>query len=341
MGLYTVKRYKGKNILYISLIKEWRFEIMKVRLSLRDIELICYLGRYKQIKSTECKKVYKSVDYYRKRLKVLEKARYVKREKGYYIKIDIEGKRLLQDFGYENYSLCRNKDYKDRIKDIARIAMLGFEEGISFKPSWELKENNIYTNFGRKYIGKLEILQNEYIVYYISNRNKPGYIKQIITDIDKLSSNDKVIVFLENFDRITKRSKCFNMCDKSIQIINPTEENLELIKSIKNIGAYEIVKEIYKGKEIVLSNWRKADYMTEDENYIVIMPFIDTMKIQKLNIVYNENEDTNKHVDILTLCENKRKIVQLVDKSINIIEIDGCLEKVRNEKCYMNELLYN
>ena len=49
--------------------------------------------------------------------------------------------------------------------------MLGFEDDINFIPSWELKENNIYTDLGRKYIGELEILQNKYIVYYISNRN--------------------------------------------------------------------------------------------------------------------------------------------------------------------------
>ena len=38
---------------------------MKIRLSSRDIELICFIGRYKQIKSVDCKKIYKSKDYYK------------------------------------------------------------------------------------------------------------------------------------------------------------------------------------------------------------------------------------------------------------------------------------
>lgn len=304
---------------------------MKIRLSLRDVELICFLGRYKQIKSVDCKKVYKSKDYYRKRLKVLEKEKYVKREKGNYIKLDIEGKRLLQDLGYENYNLCRNKEYKDRIKDIAKIAMLGFEDGINFTPSWELKDNNVYTEFGRKYIGKLEILQNKYWVYYISNRNNPMYIRQILNDINKIVSNDNVIVFLENFNIISKRNKYFTIIDKSIQIIKPTEENLELIKTIKDIGEYDIEKEIYKGKEILLSNWTKADFMTEDEKYIIFMPFIDIQKIHILNIAYNENKETNKQIDVLTLKENKKKVEQMLVKNTNIIEIDRCLEKIRNE----------
>lgn len=36
---------------------------MKIRLSARDIDLICFLGMYKQIKSVDCKKLYKSKDY--------------------------------------------------------------------------------------------------------------------------------------------------------------------------------------------------------------------------------------------------------------------------------------
>lgn len=93
-----VRGSKEKKMMYISLIKKWRFEIMKIRLSSRDIELICFIGRYKQIKSVDCKKIYKSKDYYRKRLKVLEKAGYVKRENTYYIKIDIEGKKIITRF---------------------------------------------------------------------------------------------------------------------------------------------------------------------------------------------------------------------------------------------------
>lgn len=50
-----------KKRLYTSFIKEWRFEIMKIRLSSRDVELICFIGRYKQIKSVDCKKIYKSI----------------------------------------------------------------------------------------------------------------------------------------------------------------------------------------------------------------------------------------------------------------------------------------
>ena len=301
---------------------------MKIRLSSRDVELICFLGRYKQIEAVACKKIYKSKDYYRKRLKILEKERYIKRENRYYIKVDIEGRRLLNDFGYDNYNLCRNKNYQDRIKDIAKIAMLSFEDDIKFTPSWELKESKVYTNFGRKYIGELEIERNKYIVYYIANRNNSLYVKQTLTDVDKMLFNDKVIVFLEDFNRINKRNMYFMISHKSIQIINPTEENLELIQILKDIDIYDIVKEIYKGKEILLSNWNNADYMIEDEKYIVSMPFINTEKLYRLKIFFNSNERKDRKIDIITLKENKEKINEILEHKVNIVELDECINAI-------------
>lgn len=104
-------------------------------------------------------------------------------------------------------------------------------------------------------------------MYYISNRNNPLYGRQTLTDINKMFSNDKIIVFLEDFERMNKRNKYFTISGKSIQVINPTDNNLELIKAIKDIDIYDVVKEIYKGKEILLSNWNKADFITEDNFY--------------------------------------------------------------------------
>jgi len=40
-------------------------------------------------------------------------------------------------------------------------------------------------------------------------------------------SNDKIIVFLEDFERMNKRNKYFTINGKSIQVINPTDDNLE------------------------------------------------------------------------------------------------------------------
>ncbi len=139
---------------------------------------------------------------------------------------------------------------------------------------------------------------------------------------------DKVIVFLEDFNKINKKNKYFMISDKSIQIINPTEENLELIKLFKDVHIYEIVRDIYKGKEILLSNWRNADYMIENERYILSMPFIDTEKLYKLKVFFNSNETKDKKIDIVTLKENKEKINEVLEHRSNIVELDEWINAI-------------
>lgn len=306
-------------------------EIMSVRLNVKDLELIKFLRTYKQMKAIDCKKIYRSKDYYLKRLKVLEKERYIKRENRYYIKVDIEGRRLLNDLCYENYNLCRNKDYQDRIKDIAKVAMLGLDSDIEFIPSWELKDKHVYTDLGRKYIGELKYMGKKCIAYYISNRNNPIYARQIATDIDKMFSYDNVIVFIEDFNMINKGNKYFMLGKNSLELIRPSEENLELMRLFESIDLYEVLKLIYKGKEILLSDWDKADYMTEENLYIFLMPFVDTVKLHKLNVFYKSSTGSSKKIDIVTLKENRDIIDKVLKRKTNIVELDEWLKKLQIE----------
>ena len=63
--------------------------------------------------------------------------------------------------------------------------------------------------------------------------------------------------------------------------------------------------------------------MTEDGKYIIVMPFIDTEKLHKLNIFYKNNQKINRKIDIITLKENKEKIEEILTNKTNIIEIDN------------------
>ena len=112
---------------------------MKLRLSKNDIELLSFLKKYKIMLASESKRIYKSKDYHFKRLKVLEKEKYIKRVDRYYIRLDIKGTKLMKEMGYEYYRICRRKDYQDRVKEIVKIATLTLDSNISFIPSWELK----------------------------------------------------------------------------------------------------------------------------------------------------------------------------------------------------------
>ena len=95
-----------------------------------------------------------------------------------------------------------NKEYVDRLNEIAKIAAITINSNIEFIASWDLKENNIYTETSRKYIGKMNFLGIDRLVYYISKDKDITYIGQIINDVQKIVKYDNIIIFLNIQDMI-------------------------------------------------------------------------------------------------------------------------------------------
>lgn len=290
-----------------------------------------FLGKYKMMLGSDSKMIYKAKDYHRKRLKVLEKEKYIRRVNKYYIKLDDKGTRMVKDFGYDYSFLCRKKEYIDRLNEVARIAALTIDSNIDFVASWNLKDNRIFTQTSRKYLGKLTYQCKDRMVYYISKDKQITYISQIINDIQKLIEYKDIIVFIENI-KILNNDKSFVFGKETTLIINPTIHNLSIMRELEKIDIYQIIKQIYNDKEILLSNWKKADYMTEDRKYIILMPFIDTEKLHKLNLFYKNNQKINRKIDIITLKENKEIIEDILTNKTNIIEIDNWLGGINEDK---------
>ena len=280
---------------------------------------------------SDCKLIYNAKDYHRKRLKVLEKEKYIRRINKFYVKLDDRGTRMVKDFGYDYNFSCRRKEYVDRLNEVARIAALTIDSNIDFIASWNLKDNNVYTQTSRKYLGKLTYQLKDRMVYYISKDKQITYISQIINDIQKLIEYKDIIIFIENI-RILNNDKSFVFGKETTLIINPTIHNLSIMRKLEKIDIYQIVKKIYNDKEILLSNWKKADYMTEDRKYIILMPFIDTEKLHKLNLFYRNNQKINRKIDIITLKENKEIIEDILTNKTNIIEIDNWLGGINEDK---------
>ena len=122
---------------------------------------------------------------------------------------------------------------------------------------------------------------------------------------------------------ILKDGKNFVFGKESTLIINPTPQNLSIMRKLENTENYSLLKQIYGNIEILLSDWRKAIYMKEDGTYIILMPFIDTEKLHSINVFYNSNKNQNKKIELLTLKENKDKVKEMLTKDTKIIEIDN------------------
>ena len=224
--------------------------------------------------------------------------------------------------GYESIKLCRRKDYQTRIKEIVRIASMTIDSSIKFKASWEIKDNQVFTQNARKFIGEIKYQNEKYLAYYISKNKGNVYIRQILNDIQKAVEYNNILIFMENYNGLSKNNNFFMFGKKSTLIINPNNSNLEKMKLIQKMDLYEMIVKKYIGKEILLSNWQKADFMTNKE-YIVLMPFLDTEKVYKLNIFFKNNKSNKRKIDIVTLKEN-RKIIEkiLSNNNFNFIELE-------------------
>jgi len=107
---------------------------------------------------------------------------------------------------------------------------------------------------------------------------------------------------------------------------------LQILKELINLEIYETIKKIYNNREILLSNWGKANYMTEDKDYIILMPFIDTEKLHELNVFFNKKANEDKKINIITLSENTEKIREILIKDVKFIELDNWLGGIFDER---------
>ena len=279
----------------------------------------------------DCKRIYKAKDYHRKRLKVLEKERYIRRINKLYIKLDDKGTKLVRKFGYDYSFQCRSKEYMERMREIAKIAGITIDSDIDFIASWNLKESNELTNRGRKYLGKMIYQEKETYIYYIAKDKQIGYITQVINDIQKMTADKNVIIFMENLELLSKNQK-YVFGKESTVVIKYTNRNLQILKELINLEIYETIKKIYNNREILLSNWGKANYMTEDKDYIILMPFIDTEKLHELNVFFNKKANEDKKINIMTLSENTEKIREILIKDVKFIELDNWLGGIFDER---------
>lgn len=278
-----------------------------------DFEVLKFLSKYKMLKVEDARFIYKTKRYYRQRINKLIDKEYVKRYKTY-IMIDKKGRKELNKVGSNYIKNIKNEAYMERLRNIASIATLTLNSDIKLIPSWDIKEKDKFTETARRYIGKLIIDSKEYITYYISRKKEHIYIKQLLFDIKKTTNYEDVIIFVENFDVINKRYSNLSFGKENTYIILNSNYNKEILK--RNINVHDLLENIYE-QEVYISDWDKANYLLENGTYIIYMPFINTEKIERLNWYYQENTESNRKLEILTLDENKEKIQEILcDKCI-------------------------
>lgn len=282
----------------------------KDNLKNEDIEVLKFLSKFKMLKVEDASLIYKTKRYYRQRINKLIELKYIKKYKSYII-IDKNGRKLLGKVGSSYIKNMDNEAYMDRLKQISSIATITIDSEIDFIPSWDIKEKNQFTETARRYLGKLILENKEYLIYYIAAKKEHVYIRQLLFDVNKSLNYDNIIIFVDDFDVISKRYSNLVFGKENTYVIKNTRDNKELLKNYEEINIHELLEIIYQ-KDLLISDWDKADYLLENNKYIINMPFINTEKIEELNWYYNENSNNYRKIEIVTLEENKKKIEEML-----------------------------
>ena len=129
---------------------------------------------------------------------------------------------------------------------------------------------------------------------------------------------------MEDLSIICPKYSNFSFGKQNTIVIVNDNTNKRLINNYSNINWHEVLEIMYN-KELLISDWDNADYLLDENKYIIEMIFINTEKIEKLKWYYKENSDSLKKVEIITIDENKEKIKEMVGDnrcSIKVIDKD-------------------
>ena len=276
--------------------------------------------------TNDAKYFFKTVDYYKKRIKHLVDKKFIKRSKSYLIldELGIEYAKLL---GFDYNPVNRNAKYKNRLLNLSNIGAFYHNcKTVKFTPSFSIKDKQTFTTTGRRYIGVFDINGIEYLGYQIRAEHDEKYIKSIMYDIQKEIKYKNIIILVNDIKRINFNDFCFGI--NQVVVLQDSEENREKLKYLNSVNWYKIINEFYKNKAY-LSEYNFCDYTDYKNKYISYFYFLDTEKINRIKYFLRENE--NKNIDIICDSSQKEELSKVFPNAHYIIlSLEKYIDKERN-----------
>ena len=291
-----------------------------------EIALIKFVSQYQYLNTNDAKYFFKTIDYYKKRIKHLVDKKFIKRSKSYLIldELGIEYAKLL---GFDYNPVNRNAKYKNRLLNLSNIgAFYHTCKTVKFTPSFSIKDKQTFTTTGRRYIGVFDINGIEYLGYQIRAEHDEKYIKSIMYDIQKEIKYKNIIILVNDIKRINFNDFCFGI--NQVVVLQDSEENREKLKYLNSVNWYKIINEFYKNKAY-LSEYNFCDYTDYKNKYISYFYFLDTEKINRIKYFLRENE--NKNIDIICDSSQKEELSKVFPNAHYIIlSLEKYIDKERN-----------
>lgn len=269
-----------------------------------EINLVKFIGRYQYLSIQDIKFFFKDTSYYKKRITRLVKNNIIRRYKKHLVLAE-NGKNFLELLGQNTVRLRYQEKYADRLKYISHLAAFyNQEKFINFTPSFEFKDKTVFTESSRKYIGILKIFGTNYLTYHIAEKHNTKYINSIYYDLQKETKYKNIIILIDDISRINLTGFIFGL--NSVLICEDNDTSLAELKFLQQIDWNKVIYKLY-GNKIHLSEYNFCDYTDNKDKYISTFNFIDTEKINRINIFIKNN--ANKQADIICN-QNIKKILR-------------------------------
>ena len=256
-----------------------------------EIELIKFVAEYQYLNVNDEKYFFKSKKYYKERVNELIKKKYLRRVKLNLVLGEM-GIEYIQVMGYKYNKINTNPKYKERLLRLSHIGAFYYEtQKVKFTPSFAIKNKQIYTLTGRRYIGILEISGIDYLTYPITEKHDKKYIASVLDEIQKECKYGNFIFLVDDVNRVNKND--FACGHYNALLIENNDENLEKLKHINSIRWSDIINDYYKA-DVVLSEYYFCDYTNHKDKFIVTLNYF--WNIEKILQYYSDENEKKRNI---------------------------------------------
>lgn len=287
-----------------------------------EISLIKFIAEYQYMNVRDAKYFFKSSRYYRNRIRNLIEKDILKKEK-WCLALGKIGTQYCKRFNIDYNKLNRNHKYKQRLLKVSNIvAYYQNCETVKFIPSFSIKDKEVFTTTGRRYIGVFDINGFEYLTYKITKEHDNKYIASVIYDIQKEKRYRNIIVLIDNIERIKLEDFAFGR--NSVLIIEDNDINREKLKYLHSIRWDELIDKYYQGA--YLSEYNFCEYENNKGKYINTFYFIDAEKINRFKYFIRESSTRRAYIVCDIELENKLR-TELPNAYYCIVNLDKYIDK--------------
>ena len=158
-----------------------------------EISLIKFIAKYQYLNVSDAKYFFNSSRYYRNRIKDLIDKNFLRKIK-WTLVLGKSSIQYVQALNFEFNKLNKNEKYRERLLRLSNIGAFYHNcNSVDFISSFDIKDKQVLTTTGRRFIGIFDINGFEYLAYQILNEHDKKYIESVAFDIQK--GNIKILLF--------------------------------------------------------------------------------------------------------------------------------------------------